>query len=56
MNIYSINVNVVETTLFLGLQIENIHQHVDNQRQPELFSEEHYQRMEKKRHRRPHNQ
>ncbi|CAF3745717.1 unnamed protein product [Rotaria socialis] len=52
MNIYWVNVNIVGSTLFLGLKNDTIRQRVDQQLQQDMFTKEHYERLEKKRQRR----
>ncbi|CAF3597217.1 unnamed protein product [Rotaria socialis] len=54
MNIYWVNVNIVGNTLFLGLKNDTIRQRVDQQLQQDMFTKEHYERLEKKRQRRHH--
>ncbi|CAF1402909.1 unnamed protein product [Rotaria sordida] len=52
MNIHWLNVNVINSTLYIGVKNEATRKHVENLLHDEMFTEAHYKRFNKKRSRR----
>lgn len=50
MNIDWVNINIVGSTLFLGLKNETIRRHVEEQLHKDMFTREHFQQINRKRH------